>query len=53
MVGKERIWTLAYADDLVILAKSEEGMEEMLKRMEIFEEEKVTTKHRKIQNGLL
>ncbi|KMQ82105.1 rna-directed dna polymerase from mobile element jockey-like protein [Lasius niger] len=36
LVGKERIWTLAYADDLVILAKSEEGMEEMLKRMERF-----------------
>ncbi|KMQ84653.1 neurofilament medium polypeptide-like protein [Lasius niger] len=35
-VGKERIWTLAYADDLVILAKSEEGMKEMLKRMERF-----------------
>lgn len=33
-IGKERIWTLAYADDLVIMAKSEEGMKEMLKRME-------------------
>lgn len=53
MVGKERIWTLACTDDLVILTKSAEGMKEMLKRMEIFEEENVTTKHRKIQNGLL
>lgn len=32
----KRIWTLAYADDLVMLAKSEEGMKEMLKRMERF-----------------
>jgi len=36
LVEEERIWTLAYADDLVILAKSEEGMKEMLKRMERF-----------------
>jgi len=33
-IGKESIWTLAYVDDLVIMAKSEEGMKEMLKRME-------------------
>lgn len=32
--GGWRIWSLAYADDLVIMAKSEEGMKEMLKRME-------------------
>lgn len=32
-IGKERIWSLAYADDLVLLAKSEEGMKEMVKRM--------------------
>lgn len=34
-IGKERIWTLAYADDLIIIAKSEEEMKEMLKRIEI------------------
>lgn len=33
-VGRERIWSLAYADDLVIMARSEEGMKEMLKRMQ-------------------
>lgn len=33
-MGGERIWSLAYADDLIIMAKSEEGMKEMLKRME-------------------
>lgn len=33
-MGGERIWSLAYADDLVIMAKSEEGMKEMLKRLE-------------------
>lgn len=33
-VGSERLWSLAYADDLVILAKNEKGMKEMMKRME-------------------
>lgn len=33
-IGKERVWSLAYADDLVLLAKNEEGMKEMMKRME-------------------
>lgn len=33
-MGGERIWSLAYADDLVIMAKSEEEIKEMLKRME-------------------
>lgn len=33
-IGKERIWSLAYADDLVLLTKNEEGMKEMMKKME-------------------
>lgn len=33
-VDRERIWSLAYADDLVIMARSEEGIKEMLKRMQ-------------------
>lgn len=33
-VGKERIWSLAYADDMVLLAKNQEGMKEMMKRTE-------------------
>lgn len=33
-VGSERLWSLAHADDLAILAKNEEGMKEMMKRME-------------------
>lgn len=32
-IGKKRFWTLAYADDLVMLAKSEESMRELMKRM--------------------
>lgn len=34
LIGKRRIWSLAYADDLVLLAKNEEGIKEMIKRME-------------------
>lgn len=34
LIGKRRIWSLAYADDSVLLAKNEEGIKEMMKRME-------------------
>ncbi|KAH0820314.1 hypothetical protein GEV33_002477 [Tenebrio molitor] len=29
VVGKEKVWSLAYADDLVVLAKEEKGMKEI------------------------
>ncbi|KAH0821305.1 hypothetical protein GEV33_001486 [Tenebrio molitor] len=34
VVGKEKVWSLAYADDLVVLAREEKGMKEMLGSME-------------------
>lgn len=43
-VGKERLWTLAYADDLILMAKSGEEKKEIIKRLE---------KHRKIKNIML
>jgi hypothetical protein len=33
VVGKEKLWSLAYADDLVVLAREEKGMKEMLGSM--------------------
>jgi len=33
LTGKNRIWTLAYADDLVLLAKNEESMKEIMRRL--------------------
>jgi len=33
-IGKNKIWTLAYADDLVLLAKNEESMKETMKRLD-------------------
>lgn len=39
-VGRERIYTLSYADDVVILAQREEDMKELLKRLEKYVEEK-------------
>lgn len=33
-VGGERIWVLGYADDLVLLAKNEEGMRWMMRALE-------------------
>lgn len=32
MIGKEKIWTLAYADDLVLIAKRPEELKEMIGR---------------------
>jgi hypothetical protein len=34
VVGKEKVWSLTYADDLVVLAREEKGMKEMLGSME-------------------
>jgi len=34
LIRKNRIWTLAYADDLVLLAKNEESTKERMKRLE-------------------
>jgi len=33
-IGKNKIWTLPYADDLVLLAKNEESMKETMKSLE-------------------
>ncbi|XP_024884387.1 uncharacterized protein LOC112462700 [Temnothorax curvispinosus] len=33
-IEQGRIWTLAYADDIVLLAREEEALEEMIKRLE-------------------
>lgn len=39
-IGRERIWSLAYADDLVLLRKNEKSMKEMMKRTERYLKEK-------------
>lgn len=33
-VGERKIYTLAYADDIVLLAEEEDGMRSMLEKME-------------------
>jgi hypothetical protein len=33
MLGTEKVWSLGFADDLVIVAKSERKMKEMMKIM--------------------
>ncbi|KAH0820296.1 hypothetical protein GEV33_002495 [Tenebrio molitor] len=43
VVGKEKVWSLAYADDLVVLAKEEKGMKEMLGNMEKYMRRKKLT----------
>lgn len=35
-IGKERIYTLSYADDIVLMAKNEEEMKSMIERLEIY-----------------
>jgi len=34
LIGKNRIWILAYADDLVLLAKNEESVKGTMRRLE-------------------
>jgi hypothetical protein len=34
VVGRENVWSLAFADNLVIVAKSEREMKEMMKNLE-------------------
>jgi len=34
LIGRDRIWTLTYADDLVLLVKNEESMKEVMRRLE-------------------
>ncbi|KAH0814865.1 hypothetical protein GEV33_007925 [Tenebrio molitor] len=43
VVGKEKVWSLAYADDLVVLAREEKGMKEMLGNMEKYMRRKKLT----------
>jgi hypothetical protein len=33
-VGREKVWSLAFADDMVIVAKSEREMKEMMRNLE-------------------
>lgn len=40
VVGKEKFWTIMYADDIVLLAKSEAELKEMMKRFKKFLEKK-------------
>jgi hypothetical protein len=42
-VGKEKVWSLAYADDLVVLAREETGMKGMLGSMEKYMRRKKLT----------
>lgn len=34
VTGKEKIWSLAYADDIVLLAKSTEELKELMRTLE-------------------
>lgn len=36
MAGERKVWSLTYADDIVLMADREEKLKEMLKRFEIF-----------------
>lgn len=34
VIGSEKIWTLAYADDMVLIAKERKELKEMMRRLE-------------------
>jgi len=40
LIGKGRIWTFVYADDLVLLAKHKESMKEIMRSLERYLREK-------------
>ena len=42
-VGGSRFWTLAYADDIVVIAREEEVLRSMMKRLEKYLEERKLT----------
>lgn len=40
IVGKKKVWTITYADDIVLLAKDKEDLKVMMKRFKIYLERK-------------
>lgn len=40
VIGKEKFWTISHADDVVLLARRESELKEMIKRFEKFLEKK-------------
>ena len=36
VIGRRKIWTLAYADDIILMATKESDMKGLLKRMEMY-----------------
>lgn len=40
VIGKEKFWTISYADDVVIIAKTEAELKEMIKRFKKYLEKK-------------
>jgi len=51
-VERERFRILAYADDLVLLAKNEEGLKDLRKRINICYEAGLRIREKKIQGRL-
>lgn len=40
VIGREKVWSISYADDIVLLAKSEQELKGMLKRFKKYLEKK-------------
>lgn len=40
VIGKEKIWSITYADDVVLIAKSEKELKEMMRRFKKYIERK-------------
>lgn len=40
VIGKEKFWTISYADDVILLARRESELKEMIKRFKKFLEKK-------------
>lgn len=52
-IGKEKFWMMIYADDMVLLAKREEDLKGMIKRLRKYIEKKPDFKPREVKgNGV-
>jgi len=54
VIGKKKVWTVSYADDVVLLANNEEGIKEMMKKFRKYIQERgleLNTDKSKIMRG--
>lgn len=44
VIGKKKIWSLSYADDIALIATSEQELKRMMKKFKKYREERTNNK---------